>query len=84
MDDGFADFGLPFEVYAYGGFWTHSVVLWGGLIADVLVALCVSWLSGGCLKRCLRIRVERLVRRQERIALIVSAAERRLQLTRDK
>ena len=46
IDDGFVYFGLPFNVYAYGGFWTHSVIFWPGLIADVLVALCASCAVG--------------------------------------
>jgi len=40
MDDGFVSFGWPFSVYAYGGFWTHSVIIWTGLVGNVFVALC--------------------------------------------
>ena len=46
MDDGFVDFGIPFKLYAYGGFWTHSVILWDGLLADILIAVCVSIILG--------------------------------------
>ena len=51
MDDGFVDFGLPFKVYAYGGFWTHSVILWGGLIGNVLIAMCIGLAVGWILQR---------------------------------
>ena len=40
MDDGFVYFGWPFSVYAYGGFWTHAVIIWTGIIGNVVVALC--------------------------------------------
>lgn len=40
MDDGFVYFGWPFSVYAYGGFWSHSVTIWTGIIGNVSVALC--------------------------------------------
>jgi len=39
MDDGFVAFGWPFTVYEYGGFWTHSVIVWTGLVGNVFVAL---------------------------------------------
>jgi hypothetical protein len=51
LDDGFVDFGLPFKVYAHGGFWTHSVILWGGLIANVLIAMSVGLAVGWILQR---------------------------------
>ena len=40
MDDGFVYFGWPFSVYAYGGFWSHPVTIWTGIIGNVFVALC--------------------------------------------
>ena len=40
MDDGFVHFRWPFSVYAYGGFWTHSVIIWTGIVGNVFVALC--------------------------------------------
>ena len=40
MDDGFVEFGWPFSVYAYGGFWTHSVIILTGIVGNVFVALC--------------------------------------------
>ena len=46
MDDGFVSFGFPFELYAYGGFFTHSVILWAGLIADISIAVCASIIFG--------------------------------------
>lgn len=46
IDDGFVDFGIPFKLYAYGGFWTHSVILWDGLLTDILIAVCVSIILG--------------------------------------
>ena len=42
MDDGFVEFGWPFAIYAYGGFWTHSVILWTGLIGNLVLAICVG------------------------------------------
>ena len=42
MDDGFVSFGWPFSIYAFGGFWTHPVIIWTGLIGNVFVALSVS------------------------------------------
>jgi hypothetical protein len=47
IDDGFVVFGWPFSVYAYGGFFTHTVIIWTGLIGNVFVALC----AGRILKR---------------------------------
>ena len=40
MDDGFVTFGWPFDVYGYGGFWTHLVIFWTGIIANVFLAFC--------------------------------------------
>jgi hypothetical protein len=59
MADGFVYFGLPYRVYAYGGFFTHSVILWSGLIANVLIAICVGLAAGLILQRRVAIRVER-------------------------
>ena len=42
MDDGFVYFGWPFSVYAYGGFWSHPVTIWTGIIGNVFVALCTQ------------------------------------------
>jgi hypothetical protein len=42
MDDGFVSFGWPFSIYAFGGFWTHTVIIWTGLIGNVFVALSAS------------------------------------------
>ena len=42
LSDGFVEFGWPFSMYAYGGFWTHSVYLWTGLVGNVFVALATS------------------------------------------
>ncbi len=38
IDDGFVYFGWPFSIYAYGGFWSHAVFIWTGLIGNVFVA----------------------------------------------
>lgn len=46
LDDGFVDFGWPLKMYARGGFWTHTVILWNGVIGNVLIALCASLLVG--------------------------------------
>jgi hypothetical protein len=40
MDDGSVYFGWPFSVYAYGGFWTHAVIIWTGIVGNIFVALC--------------------------------------------
>jgi hypothetical protein len=48
MDDGFVDFGWPFKVYVYGGFWGHGEILWTGLFADGLIAILAS-VAAGCL-----------------------------------
>lgn len=39
MADGFVSFGVPFEVYSYGGFYGHSVILWEGIVANIFIAL---------------------------------------------
>lgn len=53
MDDGFVDCGVPFKLYAYGGFFGHSVILWQGLLADVLIAICMSIILGWVIERLL-------------------------------
>ena len=47
MDDGFVHFRWPFSVYAYGGFWTHSVIIWTGIVGNVFVALCAHRIVQG-------------------------------------
>lgn len=42
LDDGFVYFGWPFSIYAYGGYWSHAVFIWTGLIGNVFVALVAS------------------------------------------
>ena len=39
IDDGFVYFGWPFTVYLYGGFWSHAVIAWTGVLGNVVVAL---------------------------------------------
>jgi hypothetical protein len=46
MSDGAVTFGFPLNLYEYGGFWTHSVILWQGLLVDLLIAGCTSTLLG--------------------------------------
>ena len=43
--DAYVSFGLPFEFYASRGF-AGEAVLWGNLVADVMIALSVSMLLG--------------------------------------
>jgi len=43
--DAYVSFGLPFKVYASGGF-AGDAVLWSNLVADVVIALSVSALLG--------------------------------------
>jgi hypothetical protein len=38
LHDGFVSFGWPFDVYAYGGYWTHTVIIWTGIIGNIFVA----------------------------------------------
>lgn len=45
MDDGFVYFGWPFHIYARGGFAGVEVILWTGVIGNVVVALCVMRLA---------------------------------------
>ena len=45
LDDGFATFGWPFNIYARGGFAGGEAVCWTGVIGNIAVALCVSRLA---------------------------------------
>jgi hypothetical protein len=45
IDDGFVYFGWPFYIYAKGGFFTHEVIIWTGLLGNVVLALCVTRLA---------------------------------------
>ena len=36
------EFGVPFTLGTYGGFVTTTHILWGGLIANLIIALCFS------------------------------------------
>ncbi|MCW5959818.1 MAG: hypothetical protein KIS76_06610 [Pyrinomonadaceae bacterium] len=36
------EFGFPFTLGNYGGFVTTTNILWGGLVANLVVALCSS------------------------------------------
>ena len=47
MDDGFVTFGWPFDVYGYGGFWTHHVIIWTGIIGNVFLAFCCYRIAEG-------------------------------------
>lgn len=38
--DGFVTFGWPFDVYGYGGFVGHEVIIWTGIIGNIFVAFC--------------------------------------------
>jgi hypothetical protein len=51
MSHGFVNCGVPFKIYEYGGYWTHSVFHWGGLVADVAVAICLSFMLGGAFEK---------------------------------
>ena len=42
MDDGFMYIGWPFGIYAEGGFAGTTMVIWTGLIGNVVLALCVA------------------------------------------
>jgi len=49
-DDCFVHFGFPFYLYETGGFAGPTRLLWGGLIADVTIAIIVSASVGLLLK----------------------------------
>lgn len=46
-------FGFPFYLYETGGFFGLTIILWKGLIANVVIALCASICTGWILKRSL-------------------------------
>ncbi|HXG66023.1 MAG TPA: hypothetical protein VNO70_13055 [Blastocatellia bacterium] len=52
-DDCFVFFGFPFYLYQTGGFAGPTVILWGGLIANAVIAACTSMCAGWILKRLL-------------------------------
>ena len=56
MDDGFVDFGVPFKLYAYGGFAGQSIILWRGLLINLLLTLCVSIILGWMAEKMFRSR----------------------------
>lgn len=53
--DGSVKFGLPFKFYMSGGF-TGSAILWNGLIADVVIAVCASIIIGWASEQLFRTR----------------------------
>jgi hypothetical protein len=48
--DCFVFFGFPFDLYQTGGFAGPTTFLWGGLIADIAIAIVVSTVAGWLLK----------------------------------
>jgi hypothetical protein len=52
-DDCFITFGFPFGLWGEGGFVTVRRFLWGGLVANVSIAVCASILLGWALKKIL-------------------------------
>ena len=42
LDDGFMYIGLPFAIYAEGGFAGTRGFIWTGLIGNVVLALCIA------------------------------------------
>ncbi len=38
------EFGLPFTLGTYGGYFTTTHILWSGIIANGIVALCSSYI----------------------------------------
>jgi hypothetical protein len=42
IDDGFVSFGWPFRIYVEGGFVGQRVIIWTGLIGNVVLAICVA------------------------------------------
>jgi hypothetical protein len=52
-DDCFVFFGFPLYLYQTGGFAGPTTILWDGLIANVVIALCASACTGWILKRLL-------------------------------
>lgn len=49
--DGAMSFGVPFALWQFGGFVSIARVLWPGLIADILIAVCGSLLLGWALEK---------------------------------
>ena len=49
--DCFVFFGFPFYLYRTGGFANSTIILWNGLIANVVIAICASIFAGWVLKR---------------------------------
>lgn len=51
--DAYVSFGLPFTMYTSGGF-TGDVIIWRGLLANIVIVVSVSFLIGLLLKRLLQ------------------------------
>ncbi len=54
LDDGFASFGFPFQWYSVGGFSGTTHISWEGLLANILLAVCVGHSIGWILKRLVK------------------------------
>jgi hypothetical protein len=50
IDDGFVYFGWPFDIYAEGGFAGTRVIIWTGVIGNVVLALCAARIAIGILR----------------------------------
>ena len=50
-DDCFRSYGVPFTAYQSGGFVTVAVLVWPGIVADVLVMLVVGIAIGWLLSK---------------------------------
>lgn len=51
--DAYVSFGLPFKMYTSGGF-TGDLIIWRGLLANIVIVVSVSFLIGLLLKRLLQ------------------------------
>ncbi len=49
------EFGVPFTLGTYGGFVTTTHILWSGIIANGVVALCSSFVSAWAIVRIRRV-----------------------------
>ncbi|HMH45953.1 MAG TPA: hypothetical protein VK557_20865 [Pyrinomonadaceae bacterium] len=69
IDDGFAYFGWPFNIYAYGGYFGHPVYVWTGMLANLVIVVIVGLV--------IALLLARLTRRSMGAAEQIAGRERR-------
>jgi hypothetical protein len=55
-DDCTMSFGMPFRIWQFGGFVSVAKILWLGLVLDVAIAVCASFLLGWALEKLFGVR----------------------------